>query len=90
MAKAQPITSLPRSPNDDRRRRVIVYTIQMSIRVLCLIACLFVHGWWILIPALGAVGLPLIAVVFANAIGPREAAEVLRPGALQRRADDPL
>lgn len=42
------------------------YAIAMTIRMLCLIACVFVQGWWLLIPALGAVLLPAVAVVLAN------------------------
>lgn len=42
------------------------YTVAMSIRMLCLVACLIVPGWWIIIPAVGAVVLPYIAVVLAN------------------------
>lgn len=84
MAKPQSITSIPRSPDDDRRKRVVTYTIQMSIRVVCLVACVFVPGWWRLIPAIGALALPLIAVVMANAIGSSRSTRVLRPGAIER------
>lgn len=66
MAKPQPITSLPRSPDDDRRERMIRYSVAMSIRLVCLIACFFTPGWWLVIPALGAIVLPYVAVVAAN------------------------
>ncbi|QEE61214.1 DUF3099 domain-containing protein [Salinibacterium sp. dk2585] len=66
MAKPQSITSLPLSPDDDRRRRMLRYTIAMSIRVVCLFACFVVPGWWMAIPAIGAIVLPYIAVVVAN------------------------
>lgn len=42
------------------------YTIAMSVRFACFIACIFTPGWWILIPAIGAVILPYLAVVIAN------------------------
>jgi hypothetical protein len=39
----------------------------MSIRVICLILCVFVDGWWRLLFFCGAVFLPYFAVVLANA-----------------------
>lgn len=66
MAKQQSITSLPRSPDDDRRARMLKYSITMGIRLACVIACFFVPGYWIIIPAVGAIVLPYIAVVLAN------------------------
>lgn len=87
MAKQQSITSLPRSPHDDRRSRMIQYSIAMSIRVVCIVLCLFVRGWWLLLPAIGALILPYIAVVLANARGSIPSV-VLRPGAIERRIDN--
>lgn len=66
MAKTQSITSLPRSPEDDRRGRMLRYSIAMGIRLLCIIACFFTPGWWLVIPAIGAIVLPYVAVVIAN------------------------
>ncbi len=87
MAKQQSITSLPRSPHDDRRSRMIQYSIAMTIRVICIVLCLFVRGWWLLLPAIGALILPYIAVVLANARGSIPSV-VLRPGAIERRIDN--
>jgi hypothetical protein len=84
MAKMQSITSIPRSPQDDRHSRVLQYSIAMGIRMVCIVLCLFVHGWWLLIPAAGAIVLPYIAVVLANATTQRGSASVLRPGAVVR------
>ena len=84
MAKMQSITSIPRSPQDDRHSRVLQYSIAMGIRMVCIILCLFVHGWWLLIPAAGAIVLPYIAVVLANATTQRGSAPVLRPGGIVR------
>jgi predicted tellurium resistance membrane protein TerC len=68
MAKQQQsITSLPRSPQDDRRSRMIQYSVAMTIRTVCLVLCLIVPDWWRLLPAIGAIVLPYIAVVLANA-----------------------
>lgn len=90
MAHPQSITTLPESPEVDRRRRMVRYTVAMSIRMLCIIACLFVRGWWLLLPILGAVVLPYVAVVLAN-VGSRGSGDVIEPDArdLARREDHP-
>ena len=62
---------------------MIRYGIAMGIRVLCVIACFFVHGWWLLLPLAGAVLLPYVAVVIAN-VGSRPGGSVERPGAVVR------
>lgn len=62
----QSVTSLPRSPSDDRRSRMLKYSIAMGIRMICILALLFVQGWWLLVAGIGAVVLPYIAVVIAN------------------------
>ena len=41
MNSQQTITSLAESPQDDRRRRTIQYSVAMSIRLLCVILCFF-------------------------------------------------
>lgn len=71
MAKQQSITSLPRSPEDDRRARMVKYSVTMGIRLVCIFVCFLVPGYWIIIPAIGAVVLPYIAVVLANVSGGR-------------------
>jgi hypothetical protein len=83
MSQPQSITSLPESPDDERRRRMIRYGIAMGIRVVCVIACFFLHGWWLLVPLAGAVFLPYIAVVLAN-VGSNPNGKVERPGGLVR------
>jgi len=75
------ITSLPRSPDDDRRSRMTKYLIAMSIRVVCIILCFFVQGWWLAVFAVGAIVLPYLAVVLAN-VGGEPAGNVLRPGSI--------
>lgn len=77
------ITSLPRSPEDDRRARMIKYSVTMGVRLVCILLCLFVRGWWLLICAAGAVVLPYIAVVLANAVDVRTT-RVERPGSIVR------
>jgi hypothetical protein len=82
MKQQQSITSLPPSPDADRHSRMLKYGIMMGIRVICLFVVFLVHGWWIVIPALGAVFLPYFAVVIANVGSSRYEAEVERPGSV--------
>ncbi|MFC5501605.1 DUF3099 domain-containing protein [Lysinimonas soli] len=80
-AKPVSITELPPSPDVERHSRMIKYAIAQAIRVVCIVACLFVPGWWMLLPAAGAVFLPYFAVVIANNVQhPRMS--VRRPGAI--------
>jgi hypothetical protein len=78
----QSITSLPPSPEEERRARMIKYTVMMAIRVACIFALLFAQGWWILVFAAGAVFLPYFAVVVANVATNRPQGPVERPGGL--------
>jgi hypothetical protein len=64
------VTQARRPLSEDIRYRQHRYLIMMGIRTLCLAICiaLFVAHlrWLILIPAVGAILIPYIAVVFAN------------------------
>jgi hypothetical protein len=64
---------------------MLKYTIAMTIRVVCIALCLVAPGWWLLLPAAGAVFLPYFAVVIANNVGIGARGRVRRPGALVRR-----
>ncbi len=55
------------------------YALTMGIRMVC------VQGWWLLIPAGGAIVLPYIAVVLANAVSAGDRRHVERPGGIERR-----
>ncbi|NEM90144.1 DUF3099 domain-containing protein [Galbitalea soli] len=79
---SQSVTSLPPSPNDERRTRMIKYSVAMAVRVVCVVLCFFVKGWWLLLPIAGAVILPYIAVVLANTVSSAGRAVVVRPGAI--------
>jgi hypothetical protein len=81
--KHDSITSLPPAPAAERGHRMLEYTVMMSIRVLCLISLIWVRGWWIVIPAAGAVFLPYFAVVVANVTRSRPAVPE-RPGSIVR------
>ena len=82
MKQPQSITTLSESPDDDRRRRMTQYLITMGIRVVCIILCLFVRGWWLVLPILGAVVLPYIAVVLANSVSRSDGVAPEKAGAL--------
>jgi hypothetical protein len=82
MAKTVSITELPPSPDHERHLRMIKYAVAMTIRVVCLIAVLFVPGWWRLIPAVAAAALPYFAVVIANNVHSDGARAVERPGSV--------
>lgn len=66
------ITTAPESAADDLAARQRRYLISMAVRVLCFIGAVVVGpGWlrWVLVA--GAVVLPYVAVVAANAQSPR-------------------
>jgi len=60
------ITTLPISPEEDRSKRMIAYTVSMTIRLICIGLCFIVPGWLVTLPILGAILLPWFAVVSAN------------------------
>jgi hypothetical protein len=68
---------------------MLKYTIAMSVRVVCIALCLVVPGWWIVLPAAGAVFLPYFAVVIANNVRGRSQGTVQRPGAVVPLAPEP-
>jgi hypothetical protein len=69
------ITSAPESRRDEQSRRMRVYAIQMSIRVLCFVGAILVPSWPVrIVLIVGAVVLPYTAVIFANASGQRRGA----------------
>ncbi len=81
-SQLQSVTTLQRSPTDERRVRFIKYTVAMTIRVVCIVLMVFVEGWWLLVCAAGAVFLPYFAVIIANAVRIERVPEVVRPGPL--------
>lgn len=66
---APSVTSLPQSPHDEAKGRVRHYAVTMGIRTACfiLMAVVYPVGWWTFVFAAGAIFLPYIAVVAANA-----------------------
>lgn len=61
------VTSAQESLSDDLSRRTRRYLITMGIRTACFIAIVFTHGWVQWLSVAGAVFLPYIAVIAANA-----------------------
>jgi hypothetical protein len=61
------VTSAQESLSEEQSRRARRYLISMSIRTVCFIAVVFTHGWlqWAFVA--GAVFLPYLAVIAANA-----------------------
>lgn len=70
--KTLSVTSVPESPEAERRRRMSQYAIAMTIRTLCVIALVILPSPWLWFAAVGAVFLPYFAVVVANAHETRE------------------
>jgi Flp pilus assembly protein TadB len=84
MKKQQSITSLPQSPDEERRGRVLRYSVAMGVRLVCVILALVLHGWIQVVAIVGAVVLPYFAVVLAN-VAVRRGGEVIQPGPMPRK-----
>lgn len=69
MQKPQSVTNLDISPEDERKSRMLRYLIAMSIRVVCIVAGVYVEGWLMWVCFAGAIFLPYFAVIIANASG---------------------
>jgi hypothetical protein len=81
--RQQSVTSIPQSPEDERRGRMTKYLIMMGIRVACLVLILFVHVWWaVVLLAAGAILLPYFAVVVGN-VGTSWVSKAERPTAIE-------
>jgi len=73
------ITNAPQAPADELARRQRRYLISMAIRTACVIAAAVFHDSWFVWAFLaGAVFLPYVAVVMANAQD-RRPSQDLRP-----------
>ncbi|GAA4402635.1 hypothetical protein GCM10023168_13380 [Fodinibacter luteus] len=68
---AQSVTSAPASRTEDQARRLRQYLVTMGIRTACFILLVVIDDWYRWIFAAGAVFLPFVAVVAANAVAPR-------------------
>ncbi len=89
--KQQSITSLPLAPDEERRNRMVKYTVAMTVRIVCIVAMMFAQGWWLAVFAAGAIFLPYFAVVVANVPARRKnAPTVFRRNELPSRREGPL
>ena len=73
------VTSAPRPHSDDLEHRMKRYLLSMAIRTVCVVLVVVVESPWRWLFAVGAVFLPYLAVVMANAGGTRREAPVARP-----------
>ena len=64
------VTQARRSMSEDIRYRQHRYLIMMAIRTACFVVAVIMFAnhlrWLVLIPAVGAIFIPYVAVVFAN------------------------
>lgn len=82
MQKPQSVTNLDISPEEERKSRMVRYLVAMSIRVVCIVAGVYVEGWLMWVCFAGAIFLPYFAVIIANASGSttaRSAVTVVAP-----------
>jgi Protein of unknown function (DUF3099) len=61
------ISSAPQPHSDDLSERMTRYLVSMAIRTGCVLLVVVVHGPLRWLFAVGAIGLPYVAVVMANA-----------------------
>lgn len=60
------ITNAAVPHSEDMRHRMKQYALTMGIRMVCLALIFVVDGWFKIIPVVGAVVLPWVAVIIAN------------------------
>jgi hypothetical protein len=61
------ITTAALSHSEDMHKRMVRYATAMGIRMVCIVLLLVVDGWFKLLAIAGAVFLPWVAVIIANA-----------------------
>lgn len=84
----QSVTDAPGSAAEDQGARMRRYFTAMGLRGVCFVLAIVTTGWlrWTFVT--GAVVLPYIAVVLANAVGPSTTGQITRvdPRSTQTRA----
>ncbi|WP_307835808.1 DUF3099 domain-containing protein [Phycicoccus sonneratiae] len=68
---AQSVTTAAESREADQRARLKHYLVTMSVRTACFLLAIVIDEWYRWVFAAGAIVLPFIAVVAANAVAPR-------------------
>lgn len=89
MSKEYRVTSAGVSAAEDRAHRMRMYFIAMALRVACVVSLFWVHGWWIVLPAVGTVVLPWFAVMVGNAVAQTTDEQVDAPEPLELLAPEP-
>lgn len=64
--EVQSITNAQEAHSREMHDRFVKYSVAMSIRMVCIGLIFVVDGWYKLVPMVGAVVLPWIAVIIAN------------------------
>lgn len=65
--EVQTITNAAEAHSQEMHGRLVKYATAMGIRMVCIVLIFVFDGWFKLIPVIGAVLLPWVAVVIANA-----------------------
>ncbi|WP_107503843.1 DUF3099 domain-containing protein [Arthrobacter sp. ERGS1:01] len=65
--EVQTITNAAEAHSQEMHGRLVKYATAMGIRMVCIVLIFVFDGWFKLIPVVGAVLLPWVAVVIANA-----------------------
>ncbi len=79
------VSSVGINPEYERKRRMIRYTVAMTIRVVCLVLGMFVQGWLMWVCFIGAILLPYIAVILANDVQVKSDAQAPLPVLAERK-----
>lgn len=68
---AQSVTTVAPPAGEDQVRRLRQYLATMALRTVCFVLAIVTDGWLRWVFAAGAIVLPFVAVVAANAVAPR-------------------
>lgn len=69
MQKRQSATALEASPDEERRSRLVKYSVAMSVRMVCIVLGVVTQGWLMWVFFALAIFLPYFAVIIANEQG---------------------
>lgn len=69
MQKRQSATTLEASPDEERRSRLVKYSVAMSVRMVCIVLGVVTQGWLMWVFFALAIFLPYFAVIIANEQG---------------------
>lgn len=80
-AKVTNVTSMTVSAEEERQARIRQYMLTMAIRTVCFLLMIVVRGPMLWVLAIGAIFLPMIAVMLANHVRARRQRAVESPDA---------